>query len=267
MMPDPSIAAAEQTETARHLIAQAQLDVVDLVTLSALELCVLDGPRHPVFDKRVAQAWTRVTDRRRRKVTEEVTAGLVRRGLLIDGAGQQHPAVQAVGSYSFKPELGLMLAARCRPAFVVLAKGERDDLRPLSLFALGDQADPTQAIVAELPAGLPPDRAAHYPDARKLGPLGWIYRYVLVSTANAADLLARWTMTPPAQPGDAAPVPYLVSAYCPDPQDPVGYHLRVRGDGTRAVVDGPGIASAQPANHDLEQLRGIMLDLLARASR
>ena len=62
---NPAIAAAERTETARRLIAQAQVDVVDLVTLSALELCVLDGPRQPVFDKRVAQAWTQVTDRRR----------------------------------------------------------------------------------------------------------------------------------------------------------------------------------------------------------
>jgi hypothetical protein len=265
MTPDPAI-AAERTETARRLIAQAQTDVVDLVTLSALELCVLDGPRHPVFEQRVAQAWTQVTDRRRRKVTEEVTAGLVRRGLLIDGAPRHH-TVQPVGGYSFKPELGLMLAARCRPAFVVLAKGERDDLRPLILFALGDQADPTQAIVAELPTTLPPDRAARHPDTRKLGPLGWIYRYALVSTANAADLLARWTLTPPAQPGDAAPVPYLVSAYRPDRQDPAAYHLRVRGDGTRAVVDEPGAASAHPAQHDLEQLSGIMLDLLARASR
>jgi len=266
MMPNPAIPAAERTETARHLITQAQADVVELVTVSALELCVLDGPGQPVFEKRVAQAWVRVTDRRRRKITEEVTAGLVRRGLLIDGA-PQHRAVQAVSSYSFKPELGLMLAARCRPAFVVLAKGERDDLRPLSLFALGDQADPVRAIVAEVPAGLPPDRAAAYPDTRRLGPLGWIYRYVLVSSANAADLLARWTMTPPAQAGDAVPVRYLVSAYCPDRENPVGHHLRVRGDGIRAVVDGPSTGSAQPAQYDLEGLRGIMFDLLTWASR
>ena len=112
-----------------------------------------------------------------------------------------------------------MLAARCRPAFVVLAKGDRDDLRPLSLFALGDQADPTQAIVAELPTALPPDRAAHYPDTRKLGPLGWIYRYVLVSMTNAADLLARWTITPPPQPGEHARA-VLVSAYRPDRREP-----------------------------------------------
>jgi hypothetical protein len=263
---NPAIAAAERTETARHLIAQAQVDVVDLVTLSALELCVLDGPRQPVFDKRVAQAWTQVTQRRRRKVTEEVTAGLVRRGLLIDGA-PQHGPVQGVSSYSFKPELGLTLAARCRPAFVVLAKGERDDLRPLNLFALGDQADPVRAIVAEVPAGLPPDRAAAYPDTRKLGPLGWIYRYVLVSPANAADLLARWTMTPPAQPGDAEPVRYLVSAYRPDREHPAGYHLSVRGDGIRAVVDRSSIGGAPSAPCDLEELHGVMLDLIARVSR
>jgi hypothetical protein len=266
MMLNPAIAAAERTETARSLIAQAQVEIVDLVTVSALELCVLDGPGQPVFEERVAQAWMQVTDRRRRKVTEEVTAGLVRRGLLIDDA-PQHRTVQAVSSYSFKPELGLMLAARCRPAFVVLAKGEQDGLRPLSLFALGDQADPVRAIVAEVPAALPPDRAAGYPDTRKLGPLGWIYRYVLVSPANAADLLARWTITPPAQPGDAAPVRYLVSAYCPDREHPAGYHLRVRGDGIRAVVDGPNIGSAQSAQYDLEGLCGIMLDLLDWASR
>jgi hypothetical protein len=266
MMSDPSIAAAKRTETARHLIAQAQADVVDLVILSALELCVLDGPRQPVFEQRVARAWTQVTERRRRKITEEVTAGLVRRGLLIDGA-PQHRTVQAVSSYPFKPELGLTLAARCRPAFVVLAKGERSDLRPLSFFALGDQADPVRSIVAEVPTGLPPDRAAGYPDTRKLGPLGWIYRYVLVSPTNAADLLARWTMASPAQPGEAEPVRYLVSAYCPDREHPVGYHLRVQGDGIGAVVDGPGIGSAQSVRYDLEGLRGIMLDLLARASR
>jgi hypothetical protein len=160
-----------------------------------------------------------------------------------------------------------MLAARCRPAFAVIAKGERHDLRPLSLFALGDQADPVQAIVVELPVGLASDRAAGIRNGRKLGPLGRIYRYVLVSQANAADLLARLTIAPPAQPGDAVSVRYLVSAYCPDREHPVGYHLSVQGDGTRAVVGGPSAGSAQSAQYDLDGLRGIMLDLLAGASR
>jgi hypothetical protein len=57
---DPAIAAAERSEAARHLIAQAQLDNVDLVTVSALELCVLGGLRQPLLDERVAQAWSRL---------------------------------------------------------------------------------------------------------------------------------------------------------------------------------------------------------------
>jgi hypothetical protein len=260
MTHDTAISAAGRTETARHLIAQSQAENVDLVIVSALDLCVLDGPRQPVFDQRVTRAWMQVTDRQRRKITEEVTASLVRRGLLTGSAPQHHGAAAAVSSYAFKPELGLMLAARCRPAFAVIAQGERQGLRAVSMFALGDQADPVRAIVAELPAGLPRE----YPHNRKLGPLGWIYRYVLVSPDNAADLLARWTMTPPAQPGGAAPLRYLVSAYRPDRDDPAGCHLGVRADGTGAVVDGPGTGSAQ---YDLDGLRAVMLGLLAGAAR
>ena len=173
---DSAIAAAERTATARHLIAQAQVEVVDLVIVSALDLCVLDGPRQPVIEERVAQAWQRMTGRQRGEVTEQVTADLVRRGLLIEDS-PEYRARQPGDSYSLKPELGLTLAARCRPVFIVVAKGERRDLRPLCLFALGDQADPVQAIVAELPAGLPPGRATarpgrplpRYPQARAAG--------------------------------------------------------------------------------------------------
>jgi hypothetical protein len=62
-------------------------------------------------------------------------------------------------------------------------------------------------------------------------------------------------------------VRYLVSAYCPDRENPVGYHLSVRKDGSRAVVDGTGSGGTQTAHYDLEGLRGIMLDLLAKAAR
>jgi hypothetical protein len=263
-----AIAAAERTETARHLIAQAQVDNVDLVLVSALELCTLDGLQQPVFDERVARAWLQITDRRRREVMEQVTTGLLRRGLLIDDRPERGAGHDG-STYSLKPELGLMLAARCRPAFVVIAKGDRQDLRPLSLFALGDQADPVQAIVAELPAGLPPDRNAKFRDTRKLGPLGWIYRYVLVSMANAADLLAKWTITQPVQPGNAAPVRYLVSAYRPDREKPIEHHLGVCGDGSRAFVDEPGSGNGElaRAEYDLEGLRALMLNLLSEVSR
>jgi hypothetical protein len=264
MMLNPAIAAAERSETARHLIAQAQAETVDLVTLSALELCVLDGPRQPLFEERVAHAWLQLGERRRRKIMEEVSAGLVGRGLLIDGSPQ--PEIREPGGdYGLKPELGLVLAARCRPAFIVIAVGERQGLRPLSLFALGDQAQPVRGIVAEVPAALP----AGYPNPRKLGPLGWIYRYVLVSPASAAELLARWTITPPKESGEAISTRYLVSAYRPDREKPVGYHLGVRGDGHRAVVDDPSTGSGElaGAGYDLEELQAIMLGLLAEAAR
>jgi hypothetical protein len=267
MMLDHAIAAAERTEAARFLITRAEVENVDLVLLSALQLCVLDGPRQPMFEERVAHAWTQLGDRRRRKIMEEVSAGLVKRGLLIDD--RPGPATGRPGAdYGLKPELGLMLAARFRPTFIVVAAGERPGVRPLSLFALGDQAQPVRGIVAEVPAGLPADRAAAYPDDRKLGPLGWIYRYVLVSTASAADLLARWTITPPTEAGEVIPTRYRVSAYRPDRENPVGYHLGVRGDGLRATVDGLVTGNGQPAvtEYDLAGLRGIMLQLLTEAS-
>jgi hypothetical protein len=257
---DPAIAAAGRTEAARQLIARAQTETVDLVTLSALQLCALAGPRQPLFDGRVAEAWLRLTDRRRRKLLEELTAGLAQRGLLIEG----DPA--ASGRYSMSPELGLMLAARCRPDFIVTAAGEEPGLRSVNLFALGDESQPVQAFVAEVPAGLPPDRAAGYPGARKLGPLGWIYSYVLVSPATAAEILARWTLTPPAQPAESAPMRYRVSVYCPDRDNPVGYQLGVRGNGTQAVVDGIGATPAS-SEFDLEGLQAVMLNLLTQASR
>ena len=266
MMPDPAIATAERTDAARLLIARSQMETVDLVTVSALELCVFDGPRQPVFEGVVAHAWMQVSDRRRRSLTEEVTSGLARRGLLVD---DQAPRVSGGRSYSFAPELGLMLAARSRPAFVVVAAGQAEGLRPMNLFALGDQAEPVQGIVVELPAALPPDRDASFAKARKLGPLGWIYRYVLVSPGSAAEMLARWTIGAPAQRGGSESPRYLVSAYRPDRDTPVGYHLAIQGDGNRAVVNGLGGGSDAVAGaaYDLGGLSTVMLGLLTQAAR
>jgi hypothetical protein len=60
---DPAYAAAERTAAAQHLIARAQAEIVDLVTVSALDLCVLDGPRQPLFEERVAHAWVKLGER------------------------------------------------------------------------------------------------------------------------------------------------------------------------------------------------------------
>jgi len=263
-------AMAERTEAARHLIAQAQAqaEAVDLVTVSALELCVLGGPRHPLFEEAVARAWGRLAGRRREKVSEWVTEGMVERGLLIQD-GPRTGFWQPGRDYSLKPELGLMLAARCRPAFIVITEAAGRDLRAPRFFALGDQAEPVRGIVAELPTALPADVAGDFPNVRKFGPLGRFYRYVLLSREQTAAVLAELTISPPRQSGEAVASAWLVSVYHPDRKRPFGYRLSVRGDGITARLDGsgPGDGAAAGTEYDVGGLRSAMLDLITRPSR
>src|ERR1700733_14847963 len=138
---DMDIAAGEQTQAARNLIAQAQDALVDLVMVTALELCSLGGPEHPLFDEIPIQAWTRLGQQERGQITEQATQGLVRPGLLVYTPSRNTPE-QPIETCELKPELGLVLAARCRPAFVVIAQAEDHDLRTLRLFALRDKGEP-----------------------------------------------------------------------------------------------------------------------------
>lgn len=261
-------AAEMRTEAARNLIDQAQAEVVDLVTVSALELCVLGGPRHPLFEEAVARAWGRLGGRRREKVIEWVTEGMVERGLLIED-GPRTGFWQPGREYSLKPELGLMLAARCRPAFIVITEAAERDLRAPRFFALGDQAEPVRGIVAELPTALPADVAGDFPNVRKFGPLGRFYRYVLLSREQTAAVLAELTISPPRQSGEAVASAWLVSVYQPDMKKPFGYRLSVRGDGITARLDGSGPRNGVAAGteYDVEGLRSAMLDLITRPSR
>ena len=254
------IAAGERTQAARNLIDQAQDGLVDLVIVAALELCWLGGPSHPLFDEMPARAWARLGRLQRRQVTDQATQGLVRRGLLIDTTSRTSPE-QPIETCALKPELGLVLAARCRPAFVVIIQAEDHNVRTLRLFALGGGADPVRGFVLEAP-GLPPHPERHFAEVSKLGPLGWCYRYVLVSRDMAADILAQWTIFPPLHPGASACLGWLVSAWYPDRKNPAGNRLRIRGDGTRACLD--GLTRGASAQYDVEGLQAVMLDLLAR---
>lgn len=265
---DTTIAAAGRAEAARNLIEAAQAEAVDLVTVSALELCVLGGPKHPLFEEAVVRAWGKLGGRRREKVIEWVTEGMVERGLLIEDSPRTG-FWQPGRDYSLKPELGLMLAAHCRPAFIVITGASGRDLRAPRFFALGDQAEPVRGIVAELPTALPPDAAGDFPNVRKLGPLGRFYRYVLLSPRQAASILAEMTISPPRQSGEAVASAWLVSVYHPDRKKPFGYRLNVRGDGITARLDGsgPGDGAAAGTGYDIERLRSAMLDLITRSAR
>lgn len=260
---DTALTAAERTDVARQLIDRAQDgELVDLAVVSALDLCALGGPRHALFDEDVTRAWLRMGDRQRKKVLDSATESLLSRGLLID-EGLRTSAQPRSGSYALQPELGLVLAARCRPSFIVLVAAEDQDLRTVRLFALGDQAELVRGFVVEMPAAPPP--GGPVPDARKLGPLGRIYRHVLASPDQAADVLARWTISPPRRPGTDVPGAYLVSVYHPDRDAPTGRRLRVRGDGIRARLE--GVEDQDAAGYDVAGLRAVMLGLITGPHR
>lgn len=251
---DSAIAAAERTETARHLIAQAQVDVIDLVTVSALELCVLDGTRQPLFDERVAQAWSRLGNRRQRLLTNEATVGMVERGLLTGDSPKRG------SGYALKPELGIMLAARCRPSSVVVTDIGHPNLRTTRFYALGDQAEPVRGFVVEEPTALPVDVADRLPHVKKLGPLSWFYQYFLVSPTKAAEVLVELTISPPQHSGAVVAPGWTVTAYYPGSGNPSGERLSIQGDGIRARV-------GNATECDSAELRAVMLRLIVGPAR
>ena len=268
MTPDAAAAAAERTEAAIRLIEQAgHSDFVELVTVSALELCVLGGPGHTLFEEPVANAWLQMGSRRRNKLIGWVTEGMVERGLLIEGDAGFSP-VRKGAAYSLKPALGIALAARCRPAFIITVTSDPSRRAP-RFFALGDQDHPLRGVVVEEPAVLPPDMAGDYPHVRKFGPLGRMYRHVLLSPRKAAEALAEVAISPPPQPPAAGQAPgRTVSVYRQhDGRNPIGYQLTVHGDGTKAHLASPGHDGAGTAEYDFGALAAVMGTLITGQAR
>ncbi len=264
MIPDIAATAVERTEAAENLFAQANSSsFAELVTLSALELCVLGGPKHAMFEEDITRAWLQMSDRQREKAKKLATEGMVKRRLLAENAPSSPDGKD--NTYSLSPALGIALAARCRPAFVVLTETPQPSLRTPRFFAAGDQDEPVRGIVVEEPAALPAG-SGDYPNLKKLGPLGRFYRYVLVSRARAAEVLAEWAIAPPPQsPGPDAASCRSVSLYRyagSTGQD--GIRLMVRGDGTSAQLLAPGAdhGGSAPIEHDLAGLQQVMADLL-----
>jgi hypothetical protein len=95
---------------------------------------------------------------------------------------------------------------RAVPAVFVVTASAGPRMRPLCFFALGDQTQPVRGLVIEVPA--PPADNRKYPQQKKLGPLGWLYSYALVTREKAANMLAEHVSSPPsgvpAGPGAAA---------------------------------------------------------------
>ena len=193
-MPDIATTAAERTEAAQRLIDEAQAaSYVELVTVSALELCVLGGPRHALAELAVTEAWLELKDRRREKIMKQVTDGMVERGLLLP-----EPSPEPGGAdLRHEPGPGHR-AGRAHPAGV--HRRHRDGGHRPAHPALprprrrgGAGARRRGGGARRAARGL----ARDFPNVAKLGPLGRFYRYLLVSRARAAELLAEWAIAPP----------------------------------------------------------------------
>jgi hypothetical protein len=208
-----------------------------------MDLCILGGPMHSVFPEAVAKAWLGLGDRARQKLIDERTADMAKRGMLT-------PPRPGGYGYALAPAVGLALAARYRPAFVVTASaGAR--MRPLCFFALGDQAEPVRGLVIEVPA--PPADNRKYPQQKKLGPLGWLYSYALVTPEKAAYMLAEHVSSPPSGVPVGLGQPPLFRAG--GGLQPAA-ELSVRGDGTTVRVTGASV----DGEYDKASLQEILLD-------
>jgi len=261
--------ATARTEAAQRLLDEARdAGQAELVVIYVLELCPLGGPRHALCDEAVALAWTQMRKRRRAKAIELTTAGLVERGLLSERIADTETAELSGRSYSLDPALGLVLAARSRPAYIVVTEIEGRRLRTARLFALGDRDEPVRGLVLEVPEKLPSDDAADdFPHVERLGPLGWLYRYLLVSQATAVRVLAEWAL--PALLPSQMPSARVVSIYRHyDAERPVAaMRVRLRGDGTSAQLLVPNYGDDQVvAEHDEDGLRSLFADLLDAAA-
>jgi hypothetical protein len=190
-------AAAARSAEAQELIDRAQSQDVWLMFLTAMDLCVLGGPRQVLFDEAPAKAWAGMRRRARKNGPAVIIKDLQERGLLIPKApaaplaapgGDRDPGL---AGYAFSPELGVVMAARTRPTLAITCEQDKVPSRYPRLFGLGDQQDLVRAVVLEAPVAAPPGDFQHL---SKAGPLGWFYRYDLVSKASAADFLARWAL-------------------------------------------------------------------------
>jgi hypothetical protein len=256
-------AAAVRSAEAQQLIGQAQSEDVLLTLLTAMDLCVLGGPGQVLFDEAPARAWGQIRRGARQKVPAAIIDDLEDRGLLI----RQAPAVPlaapggdrkpGLADYAFAPRLGVVMAARSRPAVAITCELEKVASRYPRFYAFGDEDDPVRAVVLETPQGSPP---GDFPHLRKLGPLGWFYRYDLVSKASAADFLARWALlTSQRHPG----VPRLVTLLRHDQGTLLTVQtLSVRtNDGKTARIDGTG--SDDGEQYDQAGLTRIMSGLFS----
>jgi hypothetical protein len=258
----PTTAASRSGAAAQLIDAVAELPI-PLMVLSGLDLCALDGTRHVLFDEAVARTWYDWDQRTREHVRREVIDSLAARDLLLRDPVLDERAPHDRDVFAMAPELGVVLHAKTRPGFAVLAHIEGLSARPLRMYSFGDQTRPLQAVVVEIPRPGPP---GPWPHTDKLNALGWLYQYVLVAPAAAAELLAQWAIE---QDRDSAVRVVSVLTHRPG-RDLRDLTVLARGDGRTARLAQCWREGTHPdwtGPHSYPDLTQVMSELLAAASR
>jgi hypothetical protein len=250
------ITATERTDAARALFGKLYTDgYTNLGVLCGADLCILGGPAHPLCWEPLATAWLGLKSRPRNYIVENLTNSMIKRGLLVEPAPGKgyYPGAP----FGLSPELGILLAARARPAFIVVSHFARH-LAPVSLFAIGDEREAVRGMVIEVPVAAP-GKANMIVGP---GPLGCTFDYLLTTPDLAALFLAGWTLAPaPIEHPSREQPPRLVSLMRTGDSPRAAHHqLSVLGNGTTAQVVGQGVTG----EYDKDGLRQVMRDLISQ---
>ncbi len=246
-------AAAERSDEARALFAELASgtdEPVVLTTLSGVDLCVLGGTSWEAL----ARSWNHLRAEDRSKITEDRANQMLERGLLIEQSPGQ--GYDPLACYAVSPKLGVALAARFRPAFIVTSSVSPKQA-PLTLFAVGDAAVPVRGIVMEVPSFT----AGQGKETLALEPLSWQFNHLLVTPDFAAEYLSESMIRNAPANAFHKKTARTVSLFRPGTGSNPTAELSILGDGTTARVKGPGING----EFDAAALKTIALRLFGQA--
>jgi hypothetical protein len=208
-MTDPRQPDVDQ---ARRLLAAAEQEGVALLPeLLAVDLCVLGAALQAVFDEPVWRSWLALDDATREGFVLDALNGLAHRRLIDPPDGQDVAALRV------HAPLGLIMAARSRPAFVAVCSiGEVQRGAP-RMYGIAEHGQGLRAVLAEQVSaeriGLGTghrERLCPAEDLARAGDLNQIYKYALMSPGQAVQVLAGWLHP---EGGRGAPAPRRLDLY------------------------------------------------------
>jgi hypothetical protein len=247
-------AAAERSGEARELFAALDSGTDEpavLTTLSGVDLCILGA----MSWEALAASWNRLKPEDRSKITEARASQMIERGLLLEQSPGQ--GYDPLAYYAVSPKLGIALAARLNPTFIITSSVSPKQA-PLTLFAAGDAAAPVRGIVMEVPSlTTGKDKGNPAPE-----PLSLQFNHLLVTQDFAAEYLAEWALRNAPSNAFHKKTARTVTLFRPGTGPKPTAELSILGDGTTARVKGAGING----EFDRAALKSIALKLFEQGA-